>query len=64
MAAHPGFAAVQKKIAARGYGMKRAGAILASSTRKAGAKARRKNPNLNKVKGGMGKLAARQFYGR
>ena len=36
---HPGFKAVQSKIAKR-YGMKRAGAILASATRKAGKKAR------------------------
>jgi hypothetical protein len=30
--------------------MKSAGAILASSTRKASAKAKKKNPNLKKVK--------------
>lgn len=47
---HPGFKAVQKKIAKR-YGMKRAGAILASRTRKASAKAKRKNPRLRRVKG-------------
>lgn len=48
--AHPGFKAVQKKLAGK-YGMKAAGAILASSTRKASAKAKRKNPRLKKVRG-------------
>jgi hypothetical protein len=47
---HPGFKAVQKKIAKK-YGMKAAGAILAASTRKASASAKRKNPNLKRVKG-------------
>jgi hypothetical protein len=46
----PAFKAVQKKIAKR-YGMKRAGAILASATRKASAKAKRRNPRLKRVKG-------------
>lgn len=48
--AHPGFKAVQKKIAKK-YGMKAAGAILANATRHASAKAKAKNPRLNKVKG-------------
>ncbi len=47
---HPGFKAVQKKIAKK-YGMKKAGAILASATRKASASAKKKNPRLKKVKG-------------
>ncbi len=47
--AHPGFKAVQSKIAKR-YGKKAAGAILASATRKASAKAKKKNPRLKKVK--------------
>ena len=47
---HPGFKAVQKKIA-RKYGMKSAGAILASASRKASKKAKRKNPRLKRVKG-------------
>jgi hypothetical protein len=47
---HPGFKAVQKKIAKR-YGMKRAGAILASATRHASAAAKAKNPRLKRVKG-------------
>lgn len=46
---HPGFKAVQSKIAKR-YGMKRAGAILASASRKAGKKAKAKNPRLKRVK--------------
>jgi hypothetical protein len=45
---HPGFKAVQSKIAKR-YGMKRAGAILASATRKAGKKAKARNPRLKRV---------------
>lgn len=48
--AHPGFKAVQKKIAKK-YGMKRAGAILAATTRRAGKKARRKNLRLKRVRG-------------
>jgi hypothetical protein len=47
---HPGFKAVQKKIAKK-YGMKKAGAILASSTRKASPKAKKSNPRLKRVKG-------------
>lgn len=47
---HPGFKAVQKKIAKK-VGMKKAGAILAASTRKASAAAKRKNPRLKRVKG-------------
>jgi len=48
--AHPGFHAVQKKIAKK-YGMKKAGAILAASTRGASKAAKKKNPRLKKVKG-------------
>lgn len=47
---HPGFKAVQKKIAKR-YGMKAAGRILAASTRRASAAAKRKNPRLKRVRG-------------
>jgi hypothetical protein len=50
MKAHPGFKAVQKKIAKK-YGMKRAGAILAASSRNASAKAKKANPRLNRVRG-------------
>lgn len=49
-AKHPGFKAVQKKIAKK-VGMKRAGAILASATRKASKTAKHKNPRLKKVRG-------------
>lgn len=52
--AHPGFAAVQKKIAGRLKGkgaMKRAGAILAAASRGASKKAKRANPRLKRVKG-------------
>jgi hypothetical protein len=46
---HPGFKAVQGKIAKK-YGARAAGRILASATRKASAKAKRKNPRLKRVK--------------
>jgi hypothetical protein len=50
--AHPGFKAVQTSIAKKGgYSMEAAGAILASASRKASPAAKRKNPNLKKVKG-------------
>lgn len=49
---HPGFKAVENKIAAKeGVGKKAAGAILAASTRKASPAAKKKNPALKKVKG-------------
>lgn len=47
-----GFKAAQKKIAKKqGIPMERAGAILAAGARKASAAAKRKNPNLKKVRG-------------
>lgn len=50
-AKHPGFKAVQQKIARReGVSMKQAGAILASATRKASPSAKRANPRLKRVK--------------
>ncbi len=50
--AHPGFKAVAAKIAAKeGVSVKRASAMLAAGTRKAGAAARKANPRLNRVKG-------------
>jgi hypothetical protein len=50
--AHPGFKAVQSKIAARqGVSKERAGAMLAAGTRRAGPAAKRANPNLKRVKG-------------
>lgn len=49
---HPGFKAVQNKIAQKeGVSKKRAGAILAASSRSASKKAKASNPKLNKVKG-------------
>jgi len=48
---HPGFKAVQAKIAAKeGISPDRAGAILAASTRRAGSAARKASPRLNRVK--------------
>jgi len=50
--AHPGFKSVAAKISRRqGVSSKRAGAILAAATRRAGAAARKRNPRLNRVKG-------------
>lgn len=48
--AHPGFKATQNKIAKKqGISKDAAGAILASSSRKASPAAKRKNPRLKKV---------------
>lgn len=48
-----GFKANQRRIARRqGISMKRAGAILASASRKASPAAKRRNPRLKKVRGG------------
>jgi hypothetical protein len=50
---HPGFAAVQTSIAKReGISQKRAGAILAASSRGASKAAKKRNPRLKRVKGG------------
>lgn len=47
-----GFKAAQSQIAKRqGISKDRAGAILAASTRRASAAAKKRNPNLKKVKG-------------
>jgi len=49
---HPGFSAVQGRIASSmGVPAAQAGAILAASTRRASAKAKKANPRLNRVKG-------------
>ena len=49
---HPGFAAVQTKIAKQQViPMANAGAILAASSRGASAKAKKENPALKKVLG-------------
>lgn len=48
--AHPGFKAVQGKIAAKeGISEKEAGAELAASTRKASPAAKKANPRLERV---------------
>jgi hypothetical protein len=48
-----GFKANQRSIARRqGISMKRAGAILASASRRASPAAKRRNPRLKRVKGG------------
>lgn len=50
--AHPGFKAVQAKIAKKqGVSMESAGAILASASRKASPVAKAKNPALKRVAG-------------
>ena len=52
MASHPGFKKVQSQIASKeGVSKDAAGAILASSSRKASRKAKRKNPRLKRVTG-------------
>lgn len=48
--AHPGFKAVQNKVA-KNYGKEAAGAIVAAASRNASKKAKAKNPKLRKVKG-------------
>lgn len=49
---HPGFKAVAAKIArTEGVSPDRAKAMLAASTRKASAKAKKANPRLKRVKG-------------
>jgi len=49
---HPGFKSVQRRIARKqGVSMKRAGAILASSSRRASPAAKRRNPRLKRVRG-------------
>jgi hypothetical protein len=48
---HPGFEKVQEEIARKsGVSKESAGAILAASSRKASPAAKKKNPNLKKVK--------------
>lgn len=50
--AHPGFKAIQSKIAHKeGIGLGQAGAILANASRHASKSAKARNPRLNKVKG-------------
>ena len=49
---HPGFQAVQEKIAnQKGISKDKAGAILAHATRHASKSAKKTNPRLKKVKG-------------
>lgn len=49
---HPGFQAVQNKIAKQqGISKERAGKILAHSTRNASKAAKKANPRLKRVKG-------------
>jgi len=46
-----GFKKAQQNIAKKGgYSMERAGAILASASRNASSSAKKRNPNLKKVK--------------
>ena len=50
--AHPGFKAVQNRIARKqGVSPARAGAMLAAGTRRASAGAKKANPRLKRVKG-------------
>lgn len=55
--AHPGFKAVQNKIAAKqGISKVKAGAILASSSRDASEEAKKKNPRLLRVEAAKRRL--------
>jgi hypothetical protein len=48
---HPGFGAIQDKIASKeGVSKESAGAILAAATRRASSGAKKANPRLNRVK--------------
>jgi hypothetical protein len=58
--AHPGFKAVQERIAKKqGVSKERAGAILAAGARKASVKAVKANPRLKKVSGMKKKMGAK-----
>lgn len=48
---HVGFKGAMKKVEGEGYSKKSAGAIVASASRGASAKAKKANPMLKKVKG-------------
>lgn len=62
---HPGFASVQAKIAKKeGVSKDRAGAILASASRKASPAAVKKNPRLAKVGGSPFKAAVKAAKGK
>lgn len=60
--AHPGFAAVEAKIAQQ-PGIRNAGAVLAAASRNASPEAKAKNPRLNRVRGGGPKLSGLQYGG-
>lgn len=62
MKAHPGFKAVQKKVAkSAGISMERAGAVVAAGARKASKKAVAKNPRLKKVSGVVEKKTGEKY---
>lgn len=63
--AHPGFKAVQSSIAAKeGVSKERAGAMLAASTRRASAGAKKSNPHLKRVKGGNTSISTNSMKGK
>jgi hypothetical protein len=58
---HPGFGAVQGKIARQqGISKDRAGAILAASSRNASPAAKKRNPRLEKVAGSPRQALAKE----
>ena len=61
--AHPGFAAVQKKIESQGHSAASAGAILASASRNASKSAKKANPKLTRVKGGVDSISVNSMKG-
>jgi len=62
MKAHPGFAAVEAKVA-REPGIRNAGAVVAAAARKASPAAKRANPRLKRV-GGIGKAIGEKLERR
>ena len=62
--AHPGFAAVQKKIEGEGHSAKSAGAILAAASRGASKSAKKANPRLKKVHGGKDMISTSSMKGK
>lgn len=63
--AHPGFKSVQNSIAKKeGVSKDRAGAILAASSRGASKGAKKANPKLKKVKGGVDTISTSSLKGK
>jgi hypothetical protein len=57
------FKSVQKKIAGQGHSMASAGAILANASRHASSAAKKANPKLKRVKGGVDSISTSSLKG-